>query len=229
MKPLIKMLRIDQLSAMVNRDKNRASVIIWSLANETPVSDARNRFLARLAAKARALDSSRLLSAAMEKHYRSDNPDIAVVEDPLADLVDMVSFNQYIGWYDGLPEKTERISWEIAYDKPVFISEFGGDARQGYHGGAENIWTEEFQENLYVKTLAMLDKIDGYVGTSPWILADFRSPRRHLGGIQDEYNRKGIFSEKGVKKKSFFVLRDYYLKKAGEQQKKTDGHAGAVN
>lgn len=204
----------DQLSAMINRDKNRAAIIIWSLANETPVSEARNRFLGRLAKTARQLDSSRLLSAAMEKHYRSDNPNVAVVEDPLADLVDIVSFNQYIGWYDGLPAKADQVTWQIPYNKPVFISEFGGGARQGYHGDINTIFTEEFQENLYIKTLAMLDKIDGYVGTSPWILADFRSPRRLLKGIQDEYNRKGVLSEKGIKKKSFFVLQNYYQEKA---------------
>ena len=66
-----------ELEAMIGRDHNRATVLIWSLANETPVSDARNRFLSRLAARARALDDSRLLSAAMEKHYRADAPDVA--------------------------------------------------------------------------------------------------------------------------------------------------------
>lgn len=203
-----------QLTAMIERDHNRAAVIIWSLANETPVSDARNRFLSRLAAKARSLDSSRLLSAAMEKHYRSDNASIAVVEDPLADMVDMVSFNQYIGWYDGLPDKTQQVTWEIPYDKPVFISEFGGDARYGHHGEANYRWTEEYQEDLFRKTLTMLDKIDGYVGVSPWILADFRSPRRVLPGIQDDFNRKGLYSEKGEKKKAFFVLQNYYQQKA---------------
>jgi beta-glucuronidase len=209
----------DQLSAMINRDKNRAAIIIWSLANETPVSDARNVFLGRLAKKARELDNSRLLSAAMEKHYRSDNPSIAVVEDPLAELVDLVSFNQYIGWYDGAPAKAEQVSWEIAYDKPVFVSEFGGGARQGYHGNANEMWTEEYQEDLYIKSLAMLDKIDGFVGTSPWILADFRSPRRHLSGIQDEFNRKGVLSERGIKKKAFYVLRNYYQQKADAASK----------
>jgi Glycosyl hydrolases family 2, TIM barrel domain len=33
-----------QRSDAIERDYNRAAVIIWSLANETPVSDARNRF-----------------------------------------------------------------------------------------------------------------------------------------------------------------------------------------
>ena len=214
-----------QLAAMIERDKNRAAVIIWSLANETPVSEARNQFLARLAKKARELDKARLLSAAMEKHYRSDNPNIAVVEDPLADLVDIVSFNQYIGWYDGLPEKADKVTWEINYDKPVFVSEFGGSAKQGYHGDVNTIFTEEFQENLYRKSLGMIDKIDGFVGTSPWILADFRSPRRLLDGIQDDYNRKGIYSNTGIKKKAFFVLKEFYDKKEqeGETSTKTNG------
>lgn len=207
-----------QLSAMINRDKNRAAVIIWSVANETPVSDARNKFLARLVTKARQLDNSRLLSAAMEKHYRSDNPNIAVVEDPLADMVDLVSFNQYIGWYDGTPAKAEQVTWEIPYNKPVFISEFGGGARQGYHGQVDERFTEEYQEDLYQKSLAMFANIDGFVGTSPWVLADFRSPRRHLTGIQDDFNRKGLVSERGIKKKAFYVLRHYYQEKAIEYQ-----------
>jgi beta-glucuronidase len=199
---------------MIERDHNRAAVIIWSLANETPVSDARNRFLTRLAAKVRSLDSTRLLSAAMEKHYRDNAPNIAVVEDPLAELVDLVSFNQYIGWYDGLPAKAQQVTWEIPYNKPVFISEFGGGARYGNHGDAGTRWTEEYQEDLFRQTLAMLDKIDGFVGVSPWILADFRSPRRLLNDIQDEYNRKGVYSEKGEKKKAFYVLQNYYQQKA---------------
>ena len=209
-----------QLSAMIERDKNRAAIIIWSLANETPVSTLRTEFLTRLAHKARSLDSTRLLSAAMEKHYRSDNANIAVVEDPLAEVVDLVSFNQYIGWYDGLPEKADQVRWEIAYNKPVFISEFGGGARQGYHGTTDQIFTEEFQEDLYQRSVKMIDKIDGLVGTSPWILADFRSPRRQLSGIQDDYNRKGLLSEKGTPKKAFYVLKKYYDYKQDIYEKK---------
>lgn len=44
-----------QLSDVISRDKNRASVIIWSMANETPMSDARNNFLKKLAETARSL------------------------------------------------------------------------------------------------------------------------------------------------------------------------------
>lgn len=207
----------NQLTDNIQRDANRASIIIWSLANETPVSEARTKFLSHLAERARSLDRTRLLSAAMEKHSKPGDPNVSIVQDPLADIVDIVAFNQYIGWYDGLPEKCARVSWQIPYNKPVFISEFGGDARQGLHGSADQRWTEEFQEDLYRQTLPMLDKIDGLSGFTPWILVDFRSPRRVLPGIQDGFNRKGLISSEGVKKKAFFVLRDYYEKRATSQ------------
>ena len=125
----------------------------------------------------------------------------------------MLSFNQYLGWYDGLPEKCTRANWTIKFDKPVIISEFGGDAKFGYHDDKDTRWCEEFQEELYIRNLEMLDKIPQLRGMSPWILTDFRSPRRLLPGIQDGWNRKGLFSDKGEKKKAFYILRDFYNKK----------------
>ncbi len=56
----------------------------------------------------------------------------------------------------------------------------------------------------------MIDKIEQLRGISPWILVDFRSPRRVLPKIQDGWNRKGLLSEKGEKKQAFYVLQDYY-------------------
>jgi beta-glucuronidase len=213
-----------QVTDMINRDINRASIIIWSLANETPVSEARTRFLSKLAARARELDGSRLLSAAMEKHSKQGAPNVSVVSDPLSDIVDIVSFNQYIGWYEAQPDRCAKVTWEIPYNKPVFVSEFGGDARQGRHGDKSERWTEEYQEDLYRQTLAMLQKIDGLAGFSPWILVDFRSPKRVLPGVQDGFNRKGLISSEGVKKKAFFVLQDYYRQRA-EQAKTTSASA----
>ncbi len=203
----------NQLSDMIRRDANRASIIIWSLANETPVIEARTRFLTKLASKARELDGSRLLSAAMEKHAKKGSPNVSVVQDPLSEVLDIVSFNQYTGWYDGLPDKCAKVNWEIPYDKPVFVSEFGGDARQGLHGDKKDRWTEEFQEDLYQQTFPMLEKIQGLAGLSPWILVDFRSPKRLLPGVQDGFNRKGLISSDGVRKKAFFTLQDYYRRR----------------
>ena len=199
-----------QLDDMIARDQNRANVIIWSIANETPHSAERDTFLGKLAKHARQLDPTRLISMAMEVTGASNYHNI--LHDNMSDLVDVVSFNQYIGWYRDVNDAS-KMTWEIPYDKPVIISEFGGGAKYGLHGPKNQRWTEEFQENLYRENCAMLDKIDGLAGTTPWILKDFRSPRRVLTGIQDYYNRKGVFSDKGEKKLAFYVLRDWYATK----------------
>jgi beta-glucuronidase len=204
----------NQLTDNIQRDANRASIIIWSMANETPVSEPRTKFLTRLVERARSLDNTRLISAAMEKVAKPGATNVLLVHDPLAEMVDVVAFNQYVGWYDGLPEKCGKVTWEIPYNKPVFVSEFGGDARQGYHGSKDQRWTEDFQADLYRQTLPMLDKIEGFAGLTPWILVDFRSPRRPLVGIQDGFNRKGLISSEGVKKEAFTVLQEYYRKRA---------------
>ena len=183
------------------------------MANETPVNESRNSFLKGLAQKARALDPTRLISAALEQSGAAGDPNTRVIHDPFAKYVDVISFNEYIGWYDGLPEKTEKIRWDLPKDKPILISEFGGGAKFGYHADPKTRWSEEFQEDLYRKSLKMLARIPNLRGMSPWILVDFRSPRRPLPRIQDGWNRKGLISDKGEKKKAFFVLREYYESK----------------
>ena len=199
-----------QLTDMITRDQNRANVIIWSIANETPHSAPRDEFLSKLAKRARELDDSRLISMAMEVTSASNYHN--KLQDNMNAYVDVVSFNQYIGWYRDVND-APKMTWEIPYDKPVIVSEFGGGAKYGLHGEKNQRWTEEFQENLYKENTAMLDKVEGLAGTTPWILKDFRSPRRVLTGIQDYYNRKGLFSDKGEKKKAFYVLRDWYASK----------------
>jgi beta-glucuronidase len=60
----------------------------------------------------------------------------------------------------------------------------------------------------------MLNRIPNLRGMSPWILMDFRSPNRPLPGVQDEFNRKGLISPQGEKKKAFFVLQKAYKDRA---------------
>ena len=197
----------NQLHDMISRDHNRANVIIWSIANETPHSKERDTFLGNLAKYARSLDGTRLISMAMEVTGASNY--VNRLNDNMNQYVDVVSFNQYIGWYRDVND-APKMTWEIPYNKPVIVSEFGGGAKYGYHGQKNQRWTEEFQENLYRENCAMLDKIEGLAGTTPWILKDFRSPRRVLPDVQDYYNRKGLFSDKGEKKKAFYVLKKWY-------------------
>ncbi|HEY4301870.1 MAG TPA: glycoside hydrolase family 2 TIM barrel-domain containing protein [Candidatus Didemnitutus sp.] len=206
----------NQLTELIERDRNRASVIVWSMANETPVVPARTEFLRRQVDLARQLDPTRLISAAMEVHGDPNDPHVRIIDDPLADKVDLVAFNEYVGWYSGLPADCAGMQWKVKYQKPVLISEFGGAALQGRHGDALTRFTEEFQEDLYRQTLPMLTKIPQLRGMTPWILCDFHSPRRMLATVQDGWNRKGLIGSNGEKKKAFFVLHDFYSRKTAE-------------
>lgn len=196
-----------QLTDLVVRDKNRASVIIWSIGNETPVSAPRNDFMGRLADTVRALDDTRLVAAALEVHREGK---LVVVEDPLADKIDLASFNEYAGWYWSDPTDMLTYRFDIKVDKPVVVSEFGADALGGYHADSATRWSEEYQELLYQNQFTMLTAIPGLRGMTPWILADFRSPRRPHPRYQDFWNRKGLISDTGQKKKAFYALKRFY-------------------
>ena len=204
---------LNQLREEITRDKNRAAVIIWSVANETPRSAERNKFLETLIDSARSLDPSRLITAATEIHYEGNR---MILDDPLGKYLDVIGVNEYLGWYLGKPEDAVNRKWETDYNKPVIISELGGGALYGYHGDKDTRWTEEYQANLYKYQIMMLKKISFLRGVSPWILVDFRSPRRPLPYFQDFWNRKGLISNRGNKKEAFFVLQKYYRELAKE-------------
>jgi len=197
-----------QVTDMIGRDHNRASVIFWSMANETPLGDARTKFISSLAAKARELDSTRLITAATLIHY--SDPTTITIDDPLGHYLDVIGCNEYIGWYDGPPTKADHVAFTTVYDKPLVMSELGAGAAFGRHGDEDTAWTEEFQANVYRHQIPMLQRIPFLQGMTPWILMDFRCPRRFLAGIQDYYNRKGLLSDRGEKKQAYYVLRDYY-------------------
>jgi beta-glucuronidase len=199
-----------QLEEMITRDHNRASVIIWSVGNETPISPVRTDFMHSLLTKARELDNTRMVSAALEVNYSALN-DKNIIDDPLGEFVDLVAFNEYLGWYGGLPDKCRTTSWDTPYNKPMFISETGGDAKGGFHADSLTRFSEEYQEWYFKEQVAMFKKMPAkFVGVSPWVLADFRSPRRNNPFYQAGWNRKGLYDDKGNKKKAFYVMKAYY-------------------
>ncbi len=204
----------NQLSDLISMGKNRASIVVWSVGNETPLSEPRLKFMTSLIKKARSLDDTRLIAAALELHREGTT---VHVDDPLGEYLDLTSFNEYAGWYwGGIPDEITKYHFEIKYNKPVVISEFGGDALAGYHGDANTRWSEEYQEALYVNQLKMLSAIQGLRGMTPWILADFRATRRQHPVYQNGFNRKGLISSTGQKKKAFYVLQAYYRQQAAK-------------
>jgi beta-glucuronidase len=199
-----------QLRDVIARDHNRAAVALWSVANETPVNPARLAFLQSLVEQARTLDPTRLVTAALN-HFEHPSPDTIALTDPLAQSLDVVGLNEYLGWYGNEhPEDCDHIQWILPNQKPLIVSEFGGGAPFGNHGDTDTRWTEEYQANLYDHQLNMLKRIPSLTGISPWVLMDFHSPRRLLPGVQDYRNRKGLISDRGERKQAFYVLQRFY-------------------
>jgi beta-glucuronidase len=197
------------LGEMIRRDRNKASVILWSVANETPTNAARTEFLTNLAGEARKLDDTRLITAAFLQPHKVG--DVHLMDDPLAvgRALDVVGMNEYVGWYSYLPEQADNVKFELP-EKPIIVSEFGSEAKIGNHGDKSQRWTEEQQVDFYKHNFVMLSKIPQVRGFAPWVLMDFRSPTRNIPLLQDGFNRKGLISEDGKKKQAFFLLQKIY-------------------
>lgn len=196
-----------QLREMVQRDWNRPSVALWGIANETDhTDDTRNEILPQMTEYVRDLDATRLVTAACFVDETDD--DRFVVEDPLAEHLDVFGVNQYQGWYGGDPDDFRRYD-DDPDGPPIVISEVGAGGKRGHHGPSDEQWTEEYQARFYREQVRAIDSVEQVVGLTPWILFDFRSPRRQ-NPLQRGYNLKGLLDEHGEKKLAFDVLRRHY-------------------
>ncbi|HEY5508672.1 MAG TPA: glycoside hydrolase family 2 TIM barrel-domain containing protein [Paludibacter sp.] len=204
------------LKEMIRRDKNRAAIIVWSLSNETySGTPNRNNALIELTRKCRAMDSTRLISHVMNSQSYVNN--LFNIGDTLYNYSDLISINEYIGWYDPWQGKPSDTKWKVAFpDKPIFISEFGGEALYGNKNVPTDeaaSWSEEYQEQIYKNQIELFGTIPNLCGVCPWILFDYKSLGRMQPVYQKGYNRKGLISDKGEKKKAWYIMNEYYKRK----------------
>ena len=201
---------------MLQRDKNRCAVSMWGVANETRPSEARNAFLTRLVSDGRAKDNTRLYVAAFDIVYYQRDKDLFTMEDSFPEQLDLIGVNKYMGWYAPWPKDPKDCHWQGCPDKPLLITEFGGEALYGQSGDetVASSWSEDYQAKLYRDNIRMFENIPNLCGVSPWILFDFRSPFRFHPTNQDGWNRKGLVSDQGMRKKAWYIMRDYYRSKA---------------
>ena len=198
---------------MIYRDRNRCSVGFWSIANETLPSQERNEFLSSLLDIGKSLDTTRLYTAAfyMAKYDKEER--CFKMKDDFPDKLDVVAVNKYMGWYHPWPVDPSEAAWDVCPSKPLIFSEFGGEALYGQSGDEDvaSSWSEDHQAKLYKDNLEMFRHIPNLAGISPWILFDFRSPYRYHPVNQEGWNRKGLVSDQGYRKKAWYIMHDYYV------------------
>lgn len=195
----------NQLKELIYRDYNRASVIIWSVGNENEDTDPRLQFMGNLARCAHELDHTRAVSAACLVNFKKN-----AIEDRLEQHLDIIGLNEYCGWYTADLKMLPALFANSKPQKPVIVTEFGADAYAGLHGTVTDKGTEECQAFVYEKQIETIRNIPYIKGMTPWILYDFRCPRR-TSVNQKYYNTKGLLSaDKKYRKQAFYVLQQFY-------------------
>ncbi|MFV0390428.1 MAG: glycoside hydrolase family 2 protein [Paludibacteraceae bacterium] len=197
---------------MITRDKNRCAIAFWGVANETQPSESRNKFLKYLIGCCTEIDTTRLMTAAFDLVRFDNQRQVFFMNDPFIKELDVIAINKYMGWYHKWPIEPEKAIWDVAEGQPLIISEFGGEALYGQSGDKEvaGSWSEDYQAKLYDDNIAMFNNIPNLRGVSPWILFDFRSPFRFHPTNQEGWNRKGLVSDQGYRKKAWYIMKKYF-------------------
>ncbi|XP_071446372.1 beta-glucuronidase-like [Hetaerina americana] len=198
------------MSELIQRDKNRPSVIMWSIANE-PRSQriAAGPYFSKIVNHTKSLDDSRPITMATAQQYYNDKA---------AQYLDIIGVNRYYSWYSDTGHlelvqhqvETEITKWNEKFNKPVFMTEYGADAVAGLHTEPESVWTEDYQVALmkeYFKAFNNLRSKGFFVGEMIWNFADFATGQ---GITRVVGNRKGVFTRSRQPKWSARVLKDRY-------------------
>lgn len=217
-------LALSMLEEMIQQSKLHPSVCIYSIGNECQLdAPGAQEFFRHLSTRARALDPTRLISYAC----------LYGLAGNIAELVDVIGFNEYWGWYDiifqdelaadesaparrrsiNLHKLEQLLQQAAAYKKPVFLTEFGADSIPGYRSGTLELWSEDYHAQLLRETLAIAERYPFVCGTFPFLFADYRDPSKEINGYWDGLNYKGVVTYKRQKKLPFLALQEVYTRR----------------
>ncbi len=124
---------LQTITELIQRDKNRPSVVMWSIANEPQSNDkAALDYFKKVADHARSLDKTRPITAATM---------VGSGNDQMSASLDVLMVNRYYGWYSdtGYSQVIQKMvvkdfdSWFQSHKKPIMISEYGADTLPGLH------------------------------------------------------------------------------------------------
>ena len=213
----------NSIRELLQRDRNRPSTVMWSIANEPDSSNGKaTEYFRQIVQLTKYLDNSRPVSAAI-------NAD--VMKDHLAQFLDVIMINRYYSWYSDtgsletiytrlVPDLTE---WHQKHSKPIMMSEYGADTVSGLHSSPSFVFTEDYQTELMLEHFKSFDTLRSknlLIGEMIWNFADFMTIQQ-TSRVQG--NKKGVFTRERQPKTSARFLRCRYLT-INNVTDETDGH-----
>jgi len=198
---------MEVLRDLINRDKNHASVCMWSILNEPDSStDSALPYFETLFDLVHELDVQKRPRTFANIMFASYG------KCKCSHLCDVISLNRYYGWYamGGYEiEEARKIwmkeleSWEQT-GKPIIITEFGADTYAGEHKLPSVMWSEEYQIEYLKMQFEVFDSFDSVVGEHVWNFADFQTGEAIM---RVNGNRKGVFTRDRQPKAAAFLLK----------------------
>lgn len=183
------------LKELIQRDKNYACVVLWSIANEPDgAGEGADKYFEPLVKYVKELDPQGRPTTVVNIMMATPEKDL------VSDYIDVLCLNRYYGWYlyHGEIEKarkglrTELLEWQSKYpEKPIIMTEYGADTLPGYHSNWDIPYTEEYQERFHEMSHEVFDEIPHFVGEHVWNFADFET---NTGLIRIQGNHKGLYS-----------------------------------
>ena len=197
------------LSRMIKSSVNHPSIVIWGFLNEAATNEPEAReCVEKLYQLAKELDDSRLVTFASMHGEK----------DLCLDLVDVISFNTYPGWYFGnsMFFESQEVSnqFDLLHsfvagkkslaDKPVLISEIGAASLIGDHSGRR--WSEEYQAQLVECVVKNVLKDEKFAGICLWQFCNTPVDNSKILGRPRGYNNKGLLDEYRIPKAAWKIF-----------------------
>ncbi|KAK2719947.1 beta-glucuronidase-like isoform X2 [Artemia franciscana] len=201
---------LEAMKELIHRDKNRPSVVMWSIGNE-PQSQKPEAapYYSQVVNFTKLLDPTRPVTLVLSRGY---------FEDKAAPFLDVICFNRYYSWYSDTGHLeliqqqllNEARNWHNKFRKPVMMTEYGAGSIAGFHSDPPVVWTEDYQTALmkeYFKGFDILRKEGFFIGEMIWNFADFGTPQ---GSTRVFGNHKGIFARDRSPKPAAHLLKQRY-------------------
>ena len=194
---------------MINRDKNHASVIAWSILNEPQcTSEGTEAYFKTLFDLAHEIDPQKrprtYAIVMMSLPHNSKGQQFA----------DFISLNRYYGWYvmGGMSIvdaeaafRKEMDGWRMAlHGRPMIFTEYGADTMPSEHKLPSVMWSQEYQNEYLDMNHAVFDSYEFVKGELVWNFADFQTTE---GIMRVNGNKKGIFTRQRQPKDAAFHFR----------------------